>query len=62
MKTQFQNLTEYQQKYLLNLLQKNEELFDGTLGTWGKYPVCFKLKENFKPICSQPYPVLKIPF
>ena len=44
-------------KNLLELLQKSEELFDGTLGTWKTDPVDFKLIEDVKSICSQPYPV-----
>ena len=34
MKKQFQHLTEKQYNELLKLLQKFEEFFDGTLGTW----------------------------
>ena len=41
-------------------MQKSEELFDGTLGTWKTDPVDFKLKEDVKPICSRPYPVPKV--
>ena len=35
-------------------------MFDGTLGTWKTDPVEFELKEDAKPICSRPYPVLKV--
>ena len=35
---------------LLKLLQKFEELFDGTLGTWKTDAVDFKLKEYVNPI------------
>ena len=36
MKNQCQHLPEKQHNELLKLLQKNEELFDVTLGTWKK--------------------------
>jgi hypothetical protein len=35
-----------QQKKLLQLLQKYELLFDGTLGDWKTKPVSFQLKEG----------------
>ena len=59
MEYQCQHLTETQQSKLLKLLQKLEELFDGTLGTWKTDPVDFKLKDYVKPICSIPCPALK---
>ena len=39
METQWQNLKITQLNELLILLQKLEELFDGTLGTWKKYSI-----------------------
>ena len=45
---------------LPKLLQRVQELFGGTLGTWRKYPLNFKPKEDAKPMCSRPYPVLKV--
>ena len=42
---------------LLKLLQKNEELFDGTFGTWKTDPLYFRLKEDAKPIFLRTYPV-----
>ena len=39
---------------------KNSKIFNGTLGTWKIDPVDFELKEDVKPICSRPYPVLKV--
>ena len=45
-KNKFQNLTEMQRNEFLKLLQKFEELLDGTLGPWKKYPVDIKLKED----------------
>jgi hypothetical protein len=38
-----------QQKKLLQLLQKYELLFDGTLGDWKTKPVSFQLKEGVSP-------------
>ena len=35
-------------------------MFDGTLGTWKKYPVDFKLKENVKTILLRQYPAPKV--
>ena len=55
-----QHLTELKRCEFLKLLQKNEELFDGTLGTWKKYPVDFELIEDTKPTFSRPYPVPKV--
>ena len=37
-------MIETQNNELLNLLQKTEELFDGTLGSWKTYPVESELK------------------
>ena len=39
METQRQNLTMTQRNELLKLLQKFEDMFDGTLGTWKTDPV-----------------------
>ena len=52
MENQFQHLTTTQRNKLLKLLQKIEEFFDGTHGTWKTDPVDFKLKDDPKPICS----------
>ena len=60
METQCQHLTITQRNKLLKSLQIFEKLFDGTLGTWKTDLVYFKLKEDSNPICSQPYPVLKV--
>ena len=49
-----------QRNELLKLLQKFEELFDGTIGTWKTDTVDLELKEYVKPICSQPYPLPKV--
>ena len=60
MKYQFQHLMEDQQKYLIGLLQRIEDVF-----LWNsRYVVngskIFKLKENTKPVCLRPYLVPKI--
>ena len=60
MKNQCRILTMIHRIELLKLLQKSEELFNGTLGTWKKYPVYFELKEDVNPICSRTYPVPKV--
>ena len=60
MKNQCQHLTMTQRNELLKLLQKFEELFDGTLGIQKTDPVDFKFKEDTKPIFSRPYPVPKV--
>ena len=57
MENQCQHLTEAQHIELKTLLQKFEELFNGTLGTRKTDPVYSKLKDNADPIRSQPYPL-----
>ena len=59
MENQCQHLTMTERNELIQLLQKLEELFDGTLGTWKTYAVDSELKEDAKPIWSQLYPVTK---
>ena len=44
MENQCQNLTMTQRNKLLKLLQKIEELFDGTLGTLKQIPARLKVK------------------
>ena len=60
METQCQHLTITQRNELLKLLQKFEESFDGTHGTCKIDPGYFELKEDVKPIYTQPYPVPKV--
>ena len=52
METQYQHITVTQHNELLKLLQKFEELFDGTLGTWKTDPLEFELKDNKNSVCS----------
>ena len=52
------HLEKDEQKQLLQLLQKYEDLFDGTLGTWKTDPIELELKDpNVKPYHAKPYPV-----
>ena len=60
MENKCQHLTMTHLNELLILMQKFEELFDGTLSTWKIDPLYFELKEDEKPICSRPYPVPKL--
>ena len=47
-----------EQKQLLQTLQKFEDLFDGSLGTWKTEPIQLELKDpNCKPYHARPYPV-----
>jgi hypothetical protein len=48
------------QKKLLQLLQKYESLFDGTLGDWKTKPVSFQLKEGASLYHGQAFPVSKV--
>ena len=50
METHCKHLTMTQRNKLLKLLQKDEEFFNGTLGTWNTYILEFGLKEDAKPI------------
>jgi Reverse transcriptase (RNA-dependent DNA polymerase)/RNase H-like domain found in reverse transcriptase len=52
------HLSPEEQRQLLKLLQKYEDLFDGTLGTWKTDPIELELKDpNVKPYHAKPYPV-----
>jgi hypothetical protein len=52
------HLSAEEQRQLLLLLQKFENLFDGTLGTWNTEPIELELKDpNVKPHHAKPYPV-----
>ena len=51
------HLSANQQKKLLQLLQKYESLFDGTLGDWKTKPVSFQLKEGVSPYHGWAFPV-----
>jgi glutamyl/glutaminyl-tRNA synthetase len=52
------HLERAEQRQLLKLLQKFEDLFDGSLGTWKTDPIELELKDpNVKPYHAKPYPV-----
>jgi hypothetical protein len=53
------HLSTNQQKKLLQLLNKYESLFDGTLGDWKTKLVSFQLKEGVSPCHGQAFPVPK---
>ena len=51
-------LSEEEQQQLLQLLQKFEHLFDGTLGSWDTEPIDLELKNpDEKPYHAKPFPV-----
>jgi hypothetical protein len=54
------HLSTDQQKKSLQLLNKYELLFDGTLGDWKTKPVSFQLKEGVSPYHGRAFPVPKI--
>ena len=58
--THCQLLAMTQRNELLQLLQKIEELFDGTLGNWKIDTVDSELKDDAQPMCSRPYLVPKV--
>jgi hypothetical protein len=52
------HLEQSERRQLLHLLQKYEDLFDGSLGTWRTDPIQLELKDpNVKPYHAKPYPV-----
>jgi hypothetical protein len=52
------HLEQAERRQLLHLLQKHEDLFDGSLGTWKTDPIQLELKDpNVKPCHAKPYPV-----
>ena len=54
------HLTKQQKQKLLTLLQKYEDLFDGTLGGWKGTDIKLDLIPNAKPFHSAPFPVPQI--
>ena len=51
------NLEPQQQQQLLELLQKHEPLFDGSLGKMKSEPYDIELKDNAKPYHAKPFPI-----
>ena len=60
MTKQCQHINTKAPKRILNLLRSFEDLFDGTMGTWNTTPVDLELRDDAKPVCSQPYPVPRV--
>ena len=54
------HLSNNKQQQIINLLNKYEELFDGTLGDMNTSPVHLEVKEGAKPKHHKPFPVPKI--
>ena len=46
--------------FLLNLFQKHEEMFDGTLGKYKGSDYTIEVKENAKFYYSKPFPIPNI--
>ncbi len=53
-------LTPYQEEELRVLLEKYEDLFDGTLGQWTSQEYDIELKADAKPYHARAYPIPKI--
>jgi hypothetical protein len=52
------HLEKAERRQLLHLLQKDEDLFNGSLGTWKTDPIQLEWKDpNVQPYHAQPYPV-----
>ncbi len=60
MKNNCAHLSTPNRNWLLALLLKFKELFDGMLGDWKLPPVSFELKEGAKLYHDRPYPIPKI--
>ena len=50
----WQHLNTKELERLLNLLQKYEDLFYGTLGTWDTTLVDLELRDDVKPVLLRP--------
>ena len=57
---QCQHLSTGKHNILLNILNRLEDLFESTLGTWNITTVDLDLKDDPKPVCSQPYPLPRV--
>ena len=56
----FQHLNVKWHKRLLILLNKFEDMFGSTFGTWNTTPVYLELNDDVKPVWSLPYPVPRL--
>lgn len=55
-----EHLTNKEQTSLYQLLNKYEEMFNGTLGTWNGTPYNIKPKDRSEPYHTRPFPVPQI--
>ena len=55
-----EHLTSDERQDLKTLLEKFEDLFDGTLGKWTEEPVKIELKPGVEPYHARPYPIPKV--
>ena len=55
-----QHLSPNERERFLHISEKNESPFDGTLVPWKTPPVNLDLKDDATPVCSRPYPVLRV--
>ena len=60
MDRQCQHLSPNEQERILHIMIKYESLFDRKLGTWKNAPVDLELKYDATPVCSRPYPLLRV--
>ncbi len=54
------HLNAHQKADLLQVLQENNKMFDGTLGVYPHKKVHIDIDPNAKPVHSRPYPVSRI--
>jgi hypothetical protein len=54
------HLNAHQQTDLLQVLQENEKMFDGTLGVYTHKKVHINIDPNVKPVHSRPYTIPRI--
>ncbi len=54
------HLNQEEKLELLNLLQRYEDLFDGTLGEWKGTDIKLEMQHDAKPYHAKPFPVPQI--
>jgi hypothetical protein len=54
------HLNAHQKADLLQVLQENDKMFDGTLGAYPHKKVHIDINPDAKPVHSRPYPILQI--
>ena len=55
-----EHLTSDERQELKALLERFDDLFDGTLGKWTEAPIKIELKKDAEPYHARPYPIPKI--